>query len=46
MMALDEKALILVAQQSVPFFRDRPIELMSHTEKVVSHPELNERVAI
>lgn len=45
-MALDEKALIVAAEKSVPLYREKPVELRSHTEKVVSHPELKERVAI
>jgi hypothetical protein len=45
-MAVDEKALIVQSHQPVPLYREKPVELVSHTEKVVSHPELNERVAV
>jgi hypothetical protein len=45
-MAVDEKALIVQSHQPVPLYREKAVEMMSHTEKVVSHPEISERVAV
>jgi hypothetical protein len=38
MMAVDEKALIVQSFQPIPLYREKPVEMMSHTSKVVSHP--------
>jgi hypothetical protein len=45
-MAVDEKALIVQSHQPVPLYREKAVELKSHTQDVVSHPEVHERVAV
>lgn len=44
--AADEKVLVVNADRPVPMYRDKPVEMQNLLEKVVSHPEVRQRVAI